>query len=135
MKDLMKKSFLLGLGITALTKDKIEKELSGYMKKNKIDSKEGKKFTEDLLKDLEKNRKKYVALLKKEAMNFEKTLSEKAKSAEKKIRKKVPKVKKMLKKIPVVKKMKTTVNKMVSQTHNTVIKKTSVRAKKISKNK
>lgn len=135
MKDLMKKSFLLGLGITALTKDKIEKELSSYMKKNKINSNEGKKFTDGLLKDLEKNRKKYVALLKKEAMNFEKTLSAKAKSAEKKIRKKVPKVKKMLKKMPVVKKMKTTVNKMVSQTHNTVIKKTSVRAKKISKNK
>jgi len=48
MKELIKKSFLLGLGAATLTKNQAEKMIKGLVKKNAVTAKEGK----DMLKKL-----------------------------------------------------------------------------------
>jgi len=57
MLDLLKKAALIGIGITSMTKDKIEelaKEIAG---EGKLSEEEGRKLVEDLLKRSDEARK------------------------------------------------------------------------------
>ena len=54
MFDIIKKTMLTGVGLVAITKDKIEELARDLAKKGKLSEKEGKKLVDDLLKKSEK---------------------------------------------------------------------------------
>ena len=56
MFDLLKKATLMGIGITSMTKDKIEELAKEIIEEGKLSEKEGKKLVEDLLKRSEEAR-------------------------------------------------------------------------------
>jgi len=67
MFDIIKKVMLTGVGLAAMTKDKVEELARDLAKKGKLSEKEGKKLVDDLLKksetakkDLEKDIEKVV---------------------------------------------------------------------------
>lgn len=57
MDKRVRKAFLLGFGITLLTKDAVEKEVKGFMKEHRITEKEGKQIAKRILKESLKHRK------------------------------------------------------------------------------
>ncbi|MBW2741325.1 MAG: hypothetical protein JRE64_21340 [Deltaproteobacteria bacterium] len=67
MFDIIKKVMLTGVGLAAMTKDKVEELARDFAKKGKLTEKEGEELVDDLLKksekakeDLEKNIEKVV---------------------------------------------------------------------------
>ncbi len=56
MFDLLKKATLMGIGITSMTKDKIEELAKEIIEEGKLSEEEGKKLVEDLLKRSEEAR-------------------------------------------------------------------------------
>ena len=54
MFDIIKKIMLTGVGLAAMTKDKVEELAGDLAKKGKLSEKEGKKLVDDLLKTSEK---------------------------------------------------------------------------------
>jgi polyhydroxyalkanoate synthesis regulator phasin len=50
MIDLIKKAMFSGVGIIAMTKDKIEEVAQDFVEKGKFSEQEGKKFVEEFLK-------------------------------------------------------------------------------------
>ncbi|MBC8527217.1 MAG: phasin family protein [Candidatus Cloacimonetes bacterium] len=71
MLDLLKKTLLTGIGIAALTKEKIEEVAKKIAKDSKLSEKEGKKLVKDLLEksdEARKNLEKQVTELVKNAM-------------------------------------------------------------------
>ena len=67
MFDLIKRTMLTGVGLAAMTKDKIEELAKEFAEKGKLTEKEGKELVDDLLqksekakKDLEKDIEKVV---------------------------------------------------------------------------
>ena len=81
MKDIIKKSLLIGLGIAAVTRPKIEKLVKDFTKKKAISAKQGKDVVSDVMKQiinqstLEKKGKKELIYWKKKAKNLEKELT------------------------------------------------------------
>ena len=57
MFDLIKKTMLTGIGLAAMTKDKVEEVVKDLTEKGEISEKEGKEFLDDLLKKSEQARK------------------------------------------------------------------------------
>ena len=57
MFDLIKRTMLTGVGLAAMTKDKIEELAKELTKKEKLTEKEGKELVDDLLKKSEKAKK------------------------------------------------------------------------------
>ena len=57
MFDLLKKATLMGIGITSMTKDKIEELTKEIVKEGNLSEEEGKKLVEDLLKQSDEARK------------------------------------------------------------------------------
>ncbi len=53
----MRKAFLLGLGVTLLTKDAVEKEVARFMKENRMSDAEGKRIAKRILKESLSHRK------------------------------------------------------------------------------
>ena len=49
MVNLLKKGLMLGLGITAITKETIERTVKDLEKKGEVNTREGKKMVKDLL--------------------------------------------------------------------------------------
>jgi len=58
MKDIVKKAFLLGIGVVALTKEKAESFVKELKEEEKITPEEGKKLVNDMLKKSEEYGKK-----------------------------------------------------------------------------
>jgi len=56
MFDLLKKATSMGIGITLMTKDKIEELTKEIVKEGKLSEEEGKKLVEDLLKQADEAR-------------------------------------------------------------------------------
>lgn len=50
MIDLIKKAMFTGVGIVALTKEKVEEIAEEFVEKGKLSEQEGKKFVDELLK-------------------------------------------------------------------------------------
>ena len=69
MFDLLKKTILTGIGITSMTKDKIEKLGKKISEESKLTAEEGKKFVNDLLKQSEKARENLEAQVQKFVKN------------------------------------------------------------------
>lgn len=91
MKDIIKKSFLLGIGITDLTTKTIRKEVESYMKENNINRDEAKKQTDKVIKGIQKNKGKYIKQVRKELAGLEKAIKTQVKIKGKPIAKKVTK--------------------------------------------
>ncbi|MAE13644.1 hypothetical protein CMO92_03690 [Candidatus Woesearchaeota archaeon] len=75
-KQTLRKAFLLGLGVTLLTKDVVEKEIKKFMREYKITEKDarmmsrrmltkGKKYQADLLRTIKKTESEFRKELKK----------------------------------------------------------------------
>lgn len=56
MIDLLKKTFLTGVGVAALTKEKIEELAKDFVEKGKITEQEGKALVDDLVGRSEESR-------------------------------------------------------------------------------
>jgi len=56
MIDLLKKTFLTGVGVAALTKEKIEELAKDFVEKGKITEQEGKTLVDDLVARSEESR-------------------------------------------------------------------------------
>ncbi len=73
MSDFIKKSMLVGMGLVAMTREKIEEVIDALVKKGELSEKEGKEMVDDLVeksksvkKDLEEKVEKIVTdILKK----------------------------------------------------------------------
>jgi polyhydroxyalkanoate synthesis regulator phasin len=55
MEDLLKKLFYQGLGVVAITKDKVEKAIAELIQKGKITEEEGRKLYDDLASEGKKS--------------------------------------------------------------------------------
>ena len=65
MNDLIKKVVLTGVGLAALTKEKIEVVVQEVVEKGNLSEKEGKEFIEELLKKSEGAREKLEGQIEK----------------------------------------------------------------------
>lgn len=57
MFDIIKKVMLTGVGLAAMTKDKVEELAGDLVKKGKLSEKDGRELVDDLLKKSEKAKK------------------------------------------------------------------------------
>jgi len=57
MLDITRKTILLGIGLAAMTRDKIEDVAKKIVEEDKLSEEEGRKLTDDLLKQSEEARK------------------------------------------------------------------------------
>lgn len=92
MKDLVKKSLLVGLGAASLTKSKAEKVIRGFVKKKAITAKDAKAVLNAVLKEAEKQRRKLMGAgmarggeLRKEAVKMSRKLEKLGKAQAKKV--------------------------------------------------
>lgn len=89
MKDVVRKGFLVGLGITAMATSRLEKEVKGFLKENDITQEEAAKAAKSFLKDVERYQKKAVSALKKEMRAAEQHLKKEAAAVRKAASKKI----------------------------------------------
>ena len=57
MLDIVRKTLLLGIGLAAMTRDKIEEAVKKIAEEDKLSEEEGRKLAEDLLKQSDEARK------------------------------------------------------------------------------
>lgn len=74
MVDLLKKTLLTGIGIAALSKEKIEELAKDFVEKGKISEQEGREFVDDLVVRSEESR-----------VEFQKQIEEKVQAVLKKM--------------------------------------------------
>jgi len=74
MVDLLKKTLLTGIGIAALSKEKIEELAKGFVEKGKISEQEGRELVDDLVVRSEESR-----------VEFQKQIEEKVQAVLKKM--------------------------------------------------
>ncbi len=67
MLDFVKKVMLTGVGMAALTKEKVEELAKDYIDKSDLSEKEGEKFIDDLLEKSEQARKDLQEKIEKAA--------------------------------------------------------------------
>ncbi len=65
MFDLLKKATLMGIGITSMTKDKIEGLAKEIVAEGKLSEEEGKKLVEDMLKQADEARNELESRVEK----------------------------------------------------------------------
>ncbi|MBW2645313.1 MAG: hypothetical protein JRE23_03860 [Deltaproteobacteria bacterium] len=75
MLDLRKKTLMAGVGMAAMTKDKIEELANDIAKKSKLSEKEGKKLITDFLKRSQTAKKDLESLIEKTVKKITKNLS------------------------------------------------------------
>ena len=76
VKDGLRKAFLLGMGITLLTKDRVEKEVKSFAKDYKLNDTEAKRLARKVLADAGKHRKTIEAKIRKTEKILRKTAKE-----------------------------------------------------------
>ena len=86
MKDIVKKSFLLGLGAASITKAKAEKIVRALLKKGGISAKEGKQMIKRVIGEANKTKK-----LKSKMGSLEKRVRERGKKTARELLKQVSK--------------------------------------------
>lgn len=64
MLELIKRTFLTGVGLAALTKDKVEEQAKKIAEELKLDEQEGRKLADDLLRQAEQSREKLTSQVK-----------------------------------------------------------------------
>jgi len=83
MKDLVKKSLLIGLGAASLTKSKAEKIIKGFVKKKAITAKDAKAVLNAVIKEAEKQRSRLMGIGKTRGSELEKEALKMGKELEK----------------------------------------------------
>ncbi len=66
MIELLKKTFFTGMGLVAVSKDKLEEFVKNLEKDAKITEEEGRKFVDEILKESDKARKDLEASIKEQ---------------------------------------------------------------------
>ena len=74
MKDIVKKSFLLGLGAASMTKSQADKIIKELVKKNAVSIKEGKGIFKKVRKHADNERKRVQKFAEQEAKRMAKDL-------------------------------------------------------------
>lgn len=69
MIDLLKKTLLTGVGVAALTKEKIEELAKDFVEKGKISEQEGKIFVDDLIARSEESRDAFQKQVEKKVQS------------------------------------------------------------------
>ena len=72
MNEIIRKAILIGVGAASLTKEKAEKAIKGFVKKGKINSKEGKALVMVLLGEAKKEKARLSSLMKTEGKKLAK---------------------------------------------------------------
>lgn len=92
MRELIKKSILIGLGAASLTKEKIDNVVAEFIRRKIITTKDGRWLVKQVLKELAKNKERLDKLtrlegqlLGKEAKSIEKRLIKRGRRTAKKI--------------------------------------------------
>ncbi len=75
MLDLIKKTLMAGVGMAAMTKEKIEELANDIAKKSKLSEKEGKKLINDFLKRSQTAKKDLESLIEKTVKKVMKNLN------------------------------------------------------------
>ncbi len=75
MIDLIKKTLMAGVGMAAMTKDKIEELANDIAKKSKLSEKEGKKLFTDFFKRSQTAKKDLESLIEKTVKKIMKNLN------------------------------------------------------------
>lgn len=95
MKELIRKSMLLGLGAASLTKEKIDELIAEFVKRRAITTKDGKWLARQILEELGRNKKRLEKLsriqaeiLKRKAGKIEKVLMKRGAKTAKRLLKK-----------------------------------------------
>ena len=70
MRDIIKKSFLLGLGAASITKAKAEKIVRELVKKNAVNIKEGREMLSKVKKEADNERKRVQKFAEQEAIRI-----------------------------------------------------------------
>ena len=83
MKDLVKKSLLIGLGAASLTKSKAEKIIKEFVKKKAITAKDAKAVLNAVIKEAEKQRSRLMGIGKTRGSELEKEALKMGKELEK----------------------------------------------------
>ena len=65
LNELIRKTVLTGIGLAALTKEKIEEVVKEVVEKGKLSEKEGKEFIDELLKKSEDTKEKVEGQIEK----------------------------------------------------------------------
>ncbi len=97
MLDLVKKVLLTGVGLAAMTKEKVEELAKEFVDKNDLSEKEGKQFVEDLLKKAEQARKDLQDQIEKAASNAVKNIKCSASDEISELKEEVNQLKQLLK--------------------------------------
>ncbi len=74
MKDLVKKSFLLGLGAASMTKAQADKIIKELIKRNKVTIKEGRQFLGKIGKVADEEKKRIAGFAAQEIQRIAKTV-------------------------------------------------------------
>lgn len=98
MKELIRKSVLLGLGAASLTKEKVDNLVAELVKRKAINTKDGRWIAKQVLNDLARNKKRlerlsaiHAEILGKKAKKLEKALMERGSKTAKRLLKKAEK--------------------------------------------
>ncbi len=97
MLDFVKKVMLTGVGMAALTKEKVEELAKDFAEKNDLSEKEGKQFVEDLLKKAEQARKDLQDQIEKAASSAIKNIKCSASDEIAELREEINQLKQLLK--------------------------------------
>ncbi len=66
MKELIRKMGLLGIGLFALTEEKIKEVIEELEKKGELSKEEGKRFVKELAEERKKQKEEMVSMISKE---------------------------------------------------------------------
>ena len=98
-KDLLKKSVLIGIGLGAITKSKVEKYIKELKKEGYLDVAEGKKLARDMISETKRMEKALKSHVKKRVQMVRK-IKAKYKSKKASVKRRVKSVKRRTKKKP-----------------------------------
>ncbi|MBW3003364.1 hypothetical protein KY328_04815 [Candidatus Woesearchaeota archaeon] len=100
-KDLLRRSVLIGIGLGAITKEKVERYVKDLRKEGYLDVEEGKKLARDMLsegkrmeKKLKQHLKKRISMAKKIKAQYKKKKTSKKPKPKRHVKKKKSKPKK-----------------------------------------
>ena len=96
MKDVIKKSFLLGLGAAALTKEQAEKIIKGLVRRNAVTLKESRDMLKKIGKAADAERKRVSKFARQEAARISSYMGVASKAQLSKVNKKLKSIDKEL---------------------------------------
>jgi len=97
MRDIVRKSILLGIGLAALTRDKIEETAKKIAEEDNLTEEEGRKVAEDLLKQSDETKKNLKEQVEKFVDNAMEKLNSPSRKELQKLEERIEKLEKLQK--------------------------------------